>query len=160
MEPPFDELEGVVSTTSGYTGGTTQQPSYEQVSAGHTGHFEAVKVDYDPAIVTYADLLEVFWRNIDPMDSGGQFCDRGDQYRSAIFFGSPKQQRQAAESRRRISAELESDGEIATEILPVTEFYAAEEYHQDYYLKNPVRYKFYRFACGRDGRLEEVWGEG
>ncbi len=157
MEPPFDELEGVVDTTSGYTGGHVADPTYEQVSSGGTGHAEAVRVRYDPAEVGYRELLEVFWRNIDPLDAGGQFCDRGAQYRTAIFYHDARQRRLAEQSRREIAARL--DAPIATEIVAAGAFYEAEDYHQNYYEKNPLRYKFYRFTCGRDGRLEEVWGE-
>lgn len=159
MEPPFDKLEGVTSTVAGYTGGAIPHPNYEQVSAGHTGHYEAVRVEYDPSLVSFAELLDVFWRNIDPLDSGGQFCDRGDQYRSAIFFAGPEQEKQAAQAIERVKEDLKPKGEIATKILPVDTFYAAEDYHQNYYEKNPVRYRFYRFTCGRDSRLTEIWGE-
>ena len=159
MEPPFDKLEGVISTTSGYTGGTVANPTYEQVSAGGTGHYEAVKIEYDPARVTYEKLLGVFWHNIDPVDPSGQFCDKGQQYRSVIFVKDDSQ-RAAAEASK---AALEKSGNlprpIATTILPASAFYPAEAYHQDYYRKNPVRYAFYRWNCGRDGRLRELWGE-
>lgn len=156
MEPPFDELPGVVSTTSGYIGGRTKNPTYEQVSAGGTGHAEAVKVAYDPSRVSYDRLLEVFWRNIDPTDRDGQFCDRGSQYRSAIFYVTDAQKRLAEASKTEIERRL--GARVVTEIVGATEFYAAEEYHQDYYQKNPIRYKIYRYGCGRDRRLDEVWG--
>jgi peptide-methionine (S)-S-oxide reductase len=159
MEPPFDALPGVLSTTSGYTGGTLAAPTYEQVSAGGSGHFEALEVAYDPARVSYEKLLEVFWRNVDPTDAGGQFCDRGAQYRAAIFVRGEEQRRLAEESKRALAATGRLAGPIATEILPAGAFYAAEDYHQDYYEKNPLRYKFYRKSCGRDARLERVWGE-
>lgn len=160
MEPPFDELDGVTATISGYTGGRTRNPSYEEVSSGGTGHAEAVRVRYDPARVTYRELLDVFWHNVDPVDSGGQFCDRGDQYRSAIFYSDEKQKTLALKSRSRAAEEAGlEEGKIATEIVPAQSFYPAEEYHQDYYMKNPVRYHFYRFSCGRDGRLNDVWGD-
>ncbi len=159
MEPPYDKLEGVISTTSGYTGGDTVDPSYDEVSAGGTGHYEAVQVRYNPELVSYAKLLEVFWHNIDPLDGGGQFCDRGSQYRSAIFFHDQTQLAAARESIQALEQSGRLHGMIQTEVLPATEFYAAEEYHQDYYEKNPIRYRFYRFSCGRDGRLEDVWGE-
>lgn len=158
MEPPFDELEGVVSTTSGYTGGTTPNPSYEQVSAGGTGHAEAVEIVYDPSKVSYEKLLEVFWRNVDPTTPNRQFCDFGSQYRTAIFTHDEEQQRLAEESKRKLEASGKLGKPIVTEIVPATEFYPAEEYHQDYYRKNPIRYKFYRYSCGRDQRLEELWG--
>jgi len=158
MEHPFDELDGVLSTTSGYTGGHVAEPSYGQVSAGTTGHTEAVQVIYDPAKIGYDKLLEVFWRNVDPLDAGGQFCDRGSQYRTGIFY-TTEEQRHLAEASK---AALEDSGRlpapIVTEIVEAGPFYPAEDYHQDYYKTNPIRYKFYRFNCGRDNRLEEVWG--
>lgn len=158
VEPPFDKLDGVVSTTSGYTGGQVKNPTYEQVSAGGTGHAEAVRVVYDPRRVTYAELLDVFWRNIDPLTPNRQFCDEGDQYRSAIFYHTEEQKRLAEETKAALGASGRFDGPIVTEIAPAMTFYPAEEYHQDYYRKNPLRYRFYRFACGRDQRLEELWG--
>jgi peptide-methionine (S)-S-oxide reductase len=158
MEHPFDVLDGVVSTTSGYTGGHVPSPTYEQVSSGTTGHAESVRVIYDPAKIGYDKLLDVYWHNVDPLDAGGQFCDRGNQYRTAIFY-TTEEQRQLAEQSK---AALESSGQlpkpIVTEIVAATAFYPAEDYHQDYYKTNPFRYKYYRFACGRDRRLEEVWG--
>lgn len=159
MEPPFDELAGVVSTTSGYTGGRQDKPTYEQVSAGWTGHTEAVQIVYDPAKVSYAKLLEVFWRNIDPTTPDRQFCDRGTQYRSGIFYHDEAQKRLAEESKARLGKSKPFQGPVVTEIQPLTRFYPAEEYHQDYYKKNPIRYKFYRNGCGRDQRLEELWGK-
>jgi peptide-methionine (S)-S-oxide reductase len=158
MEPPYDKLEGVVSTTSGYIGGETPDPTYEEVSAGNTGHAEVVKVVYDPAKVGYAELLNIFWHNIDPLTANAQFCDHGSQYRSAIFYMGEEQERLAKESKKALEASGWFDQPIVTEIVPASEFYAAEDYHQDYYEKNPIRYKFYRYACGRDQRLEEVWG--
>jgi len=158
MEPPFDKIPGVISTTSGYTGGKTENPTYEQVSSGGTGHAEAVQVIYDPAKVTYAQLLAVFWRNIDPHDAGGQFCDRGTQYRTAIFVHNDAQRKEAEESKRALEASGRLKQPIVTAIVTATRFYPAEDYHQDYYRKNPVRYKFYRANCGRDARLREVWG--
>jgi peptide-methionine (S)-S-oxide reductase len=158
MEPPFDALPGVVSTTSGYTGGRTRNPQYMDVSAGGTGHAEAVRIVFDPAKVSYAKLLEVFWRNIDPTVRDRQFCDSGTQYRTGIFTLSPEQKRLAEESRAQLEKTKPFKAPIVTEIIPATEFWAAEEYHQDYYKKNPVRYKFYRSGCGRDARLEELWG--
>jgi peptide-methionine (S)-S-oxide reductase len=157
MEPPFDELEGVVSTTSGYTGGRERNPTYEQVSSGSTGHAEAVEVVYDPSRVSYASLLEVFWRNVDPTTPDRQFCDRGRQYRTAIFTHDPEQRRLAEASKQRLAAAGTLPGPIVTEILAAGDFYPAEEYHQDYYRKNPLRYKFYRRGCGRDERLAELW---
>jgi peptide-methionine (S)-S-oxide reductase len=157
MEPPFDALEGVVSTTSGYTGGHTKAPTYEQVSGGGTGHAEAVRVAYDPGKISYARLLDVFWRNVDPFAKDRQFCDEGSQYRSAVFVHDAEQRRLAEQSRAAVEQRLGRP--VVTEIVPAAEFYPAEEYHQDYYKKNPVRYKFYRWNCGRDQRLAEVWGE-
>jgi peptide-methionine (S)-S-oxide reductase len=154
MEPPYDKLDGVASTTSGYTGGRVEDPNYQQVSSGTTGHTEAVRVVYDPAQVSYEALLEVFWRNIDPLDAGGQFCDRGDQYRRAIFFADQKQKAAAERSKAQVEQSLEHP--VATEIEAAGPFYAAEDYHQDYYQKNPIRYRFYRFTCGRDDRLGEI----
>lgn len=157
MEKPFDALEGVVSTISGYTGGTVENPSYEQVSAGGTGHVEAVQITYDPAQIDYDDLLSVFWQNVDPLDNRGQFCDKGNQYRAKIFVQT-EQERQLAEESKQALASRFGNQPIATTIEPAQAFYAAEDYHQDYYLKHPVRYNFYRTACGRDKRLSEVWG--
>jgi peptide-methionine (S)-S-oxide reductase len=159
MEPPFDKLPGVISTTSGYTGGRVPNPTYDQVSAGGTGHAEAVQVKYDPARIGYAQLLEVFWRNIDPLAVDRQFCDVGDQYRSAIFPIGAEQQRLAEASKRALQDSGRFDRPIATQIVAASRFYRAERDHQDYYKKNPVRYKFYRFNCGRDQRLEELWGK-
>lgn len=156
MEPPYDELAGVVTTTSGYTGGRKLNPTYQEVSAGGTGHFEAVQIAYDPAKVSYEKLLEVFWRNVDPLDGGGQFCDRGDSYKTAIFYRNEEQKRLAEQSKAAIEQRL--GRKVATEILPAATFYAAEDYHQDYYKKNPIRYKYYRYSCGRDQRLEKLWG--
>jgi len=157
MEPPFDKLEGVESTTAGYIGGRMRNPTYEQVSNGGTGHAEVVQVAYDPSKITYEKLLDVFWHNVDPVDAGGQFCDRGDQYRTAIFYHSEDQKRLAEQSKLKFASQLEK--QIATEIVTAGEFYQAEGYHQDYYVKNPVRYKFYRWNCGRDQRLEKLWGK-
>lgn len=158
MEPPFDELDGVVATISGYTGGTAPDPDYEQVSAGGTGHAEAVRVLYDPERISYERLLEVFWRNIDPVTANRQFCDAGEQYRSAIFVHDEAQARAAEASRDALVQSGRLAGRIVTEITPASTFHPAEDYHQDYYRKNPVRYKYYRFNCGRDERLRELWG--
>ena len=155
MEPPFDKLDGVRSTVSGYIGGSVENPTYEQVSSGRTGHLEAVKIEYDPAKISYEKLLEVFWRNIDPLDGRGQFCDKGEQYTSAIF-ALDEAQRKAAEASL---TKLDLDGEIQTTVRPGAKFYPAEEYHQDYYIKNPVRYRVYRWGCGRDQRLKQLWGK-
>lgn len=160
MEHPFDELEGVVSTTSGYTGGAQVDPTYNQVSAGGTGHVEAVQVIYDPAIVTYDTLLQTFWHNIDPVDDRGQFCDKGSQYRAKIFVDGDEQRQLAEASRQALSAEPQFQATpIVTTIETAQPFYPAEDYHQNYYLTHPVRYNFYRTSCGRDRRLAEVWGE-
>lgn len=159
MEPPFDKLPGVVSTTSGYIGGSKANPTYEEVSEGGTGHAEAVQVVYDPSKVSYTKLLEVFWRNVDPLTPNAQFCDKGTQYRSAIFFHDAEQQRLAEESKRQLEASGRFKQPIVTQLVSASAFYAAEEYHQDYYQKNPIRYRYYRHGCGRDARLKEVWGE-
>lgn len=157
-EADFDEVPGVISTTSGYIGGKVANPTYKQVSSGKTGHIEAVQVRFDPEKTNFAKLLAAFWPTIDPLTPNGQFCDEGSQYRSAIFYYDAGQKRQAEASK----AELEASGRftqpIVTEILPATKFYPAEEYHQDYYIKNPLRYSYYRSSCGRDARLVQVWG--
>jgi peptide-methionine (S)-S-oxide reductase len=156
MEPPFERLKGVLSVTSGYTGGRIAKPTYEAVSAGYTGHREAVEIVYDPAQISYQKLLDVYWHNVDPLDRSGQFCDKGEQYRAAIFVHDAEQKRLAEASKQAVGVKFHSD--IATDVLPAGPFYTAEDYHQDYYKKNPLRYKFYRFNCGRDQRLKEVWG--
>ncbi len=158
VEADFDKLPGVVDTESGYTGGQVSNPTYEQVSRGGTGHAEAVRITYDPKKITYEQLLDYFWRHIDPTVKDRQFCDTGDQYRSAIFYQGDAQRLAADASKAR----LEKSGRfpmIHTEVVPAGAFYSAEEYHQDYYRKNPIRYKFYRTSCGRDARVNEVWGE-
>ncbi len=155
-EADFDKIPGVLATTSGYTGGKLRNPTYEQVSAGGTGHIEAVRVTYDPARVSYATLAARFIRTIDPLDSGGSFCDRGYHYRSAFFVGTPTQRQVAETIKSRTQTALKKP--VATLVLPAAAFYPAETYHQDYYKKNPVRYRFYRLNCGRDARLREVWG--
>ena len=157
MEPPFDKLEGVHATISGYTGGHVVNPTYKQVSAGGTGHTEAVQITYDPGKISYEELLDVFWVNIDPEAEDRQFCDRGSQYRSGIFFHD-EAQRDAAEASK---AAIAAGGKVARVVTEITEFetfYPAEDYHQDYYKKNPIRYKYYRTGCGRDRRLKELWG--
>ena len=158
MEPPFDKLDGVHSTISGYIGGSAKDATYQRISSGRTGHYEAVRIEYDPAKIDYATLLQVFWRNVDPFDRNGQFCDKGPQYRAAIFALTDEQLKLAEESKATVVAEKSGQGKIQTEVLPAAEFYPAEDYHQDYYMKNPVRYKFYRWNCGRDKRLESIWG--
>lgn len=157
MEPPFDKLTGVVATISGYTGGHQANPTYEEVTAGTTGHVEALQVRYDPAKISYEQLLEVFWQNINPTDTDGQFVDRGPQYRSAIFYHDAEQQRLAEASRDRLAASGRFQGAIVTPILAAGPFFPAEDYHQDYYQKNPLRYKYYRYNSGRDQFLEKVW---
>ncbi len=158
MEGPFDALDGVVSTTAGYTGGEVANPSYEQVSAGGTGHAESVQVVYDPHRVSYEKLLDVFWHNIDPTVVDQQFCDHGNQYRTAIFYYNDAQKQAAEASLAALEQSKPFTAEVRTLLVKATAFYAAEEYHQDYYKKNPVRYKFYRYNCGRDQRLTELWG--
>jgi len=158
MEPPYDKLDGVVATISGYIGGQKKNPTYEEVSSGRTGHTEAVEVAYDPKKVSYQKLLDVFWRNIDPTVKDQQFCDSGSQYRTGIFYVDDGQKRLAEASKAALEKSKPFKGAIVTEITRATEFYPAEDYHQDYYLKNPVRYKFYRNGCGRDARLKQLWG--
>ncbi len=157
MEPPFDKLDGVHSTVSGYAGGNLENPTYKQVSAGGTGHLEVIQVTYDPKKVSYETLLETYWANVDPLDDGGQFCDRGESYKTAIFYSSAEQEQAARRSKSLVGETLGAN--IATRIVELDRFYDAEDYHQDYYMKNPVRYKFYRWNCGRDARLEQVWAD-
>lgn len=159
MEEAFEAVEGVVSVTSGYTGGHKVNPDYEEVSAGGTGHAEAVEILYDPERVIYAKLLEVFWRNIDPTTPDRQFCDRGNQYRSAIFYQNETQKRLAEESKQAVEKSKPFKESIVTQIVPASAFYGAEDYHQSFYKKNPIRYKFYKYNCGRAQRLEELWGK-
>jgi peptide-methionine (S)-S-oxide reductase len=154
-ESDFDKMPGVISTTSGYIGGKVANPSYEQVSAGSTGHIEAVRVVYDPRRISYPALVDRFFRTVDPLDGGGQFCDRGYQYRTALFV-TPEQRRAAEAAKGRVAAQLRKP--VETLILPAATFYPAEGYHQDYYKKNPVKYRYYRWRCGRDARLQQVWG--
>ena len=159
MEAPFDKLPGVISTTSGYIGGKVPRPTYEQVSAGITGHTEAVQIVFDPARVSYAKLLDVFWHNIDPTVRDQQFCDHGPQYRSGIFATDAAQMKLAQDSLAALEKSKPFKAPIVTEIAMAREFYPAEDYHQDYYKKNPVRYTYYRSRCGRDARLKELWGD-
>ena len=158
MEAPFDKLPGVISTTSGYIGGQVKNPTYEQVSSGRTGHTEAVQVEYDASKVSYEKLLEVFWANIDPTVKNAQFCDHGTQYRTGIFYQGDDQRKLAEASKVALQKSKPFKADIVTEITLAGEFYRAEDYHQDYYQKNPVRYKLYRNGCGRDARLKELWG--
>ena len=158
VESDFDQVPGVVDTISGYTGGTVENPTYRQVTAGGTGHREAVQVRYDPEQVSYERLLHIFWRSVDPTDGGGQFCDRGESYQSAIFAGNEEERRLAEASRARLEESGVLDAPVVTPIEAAGAFYPAEDYHQDYYTKNPIRYRFYRFSCGRDSRVRQVWG--
>lgn len=157
MEPPYDKTQGVVSTISGYAGGDVPNPSYEQVTAGGTGHREAVQVIYNPEEVAYERLLEIFWRNVDPLDDGGQFCDRGFSYTTAIFAKDPEQAQLAEESKESIQERFSQP--VVTPVVRDAAFYPAEEYHQNYYQEHSIRYSFYRWSCGRDDRLEELWGQ-
>jgi peptide-methionine (S)-S-oxide reductase len=159
MEHPFDELPGVVSVTSGYTGGVKKNPTYEEVSAGGTGHAESVQIVYDPSKIGYDKLLDRYWHNIDPTVKDRQFCDVGHQYRSAIFYHNEEQHRLAIQSKQALEHSKPFKESVVTEISAAGEFYPAEEYHQHYYKKNPLRYKYYRYNCGRDKRLEELWGK-
>jgi peptide-methionine (S)-S-oxide reductase len=156
MVEPFETLPGVLSVTSGYTGGSKVNPTYHEVSSGSTGHAESIQVVYDPSKIDYARLLEVFWHNVDPLQAGGQFCDHGGQYRTAIFFHDKAQRRAAEDSKKRVEAELHA--KVVTEITPASAFYRAEEYHQDFYKKDPAQDPRYRNGCGRDRRLRELWG--
>jgi len=158
MEPPFEKLDGVLSTTVGYSGGHTPNPSYSEVSAGGTGHAEAVQIAYDPKKISYEKLLDVFWHNVDPITPDAQFCDHGTQYRTAIFYHDDTQRKVAEESKQRLNDSKRFPRPIVTEIVRATDFYPAEEYHQKYHEKNPVRYNYYRWGCGRDQRLRELWG--
>jgi peptide-methionine (S)-S-oxide reductase len=159
MEHPFDELPGVVSVTPGYTGGRKKNPTYQEVSAGGTGHAEAVQVVFDPAVVSYTKLLDVFWRNIDPTVKDRQFCDVGEQYRSAVYYHDEEQRRLIEESLRELEKSKPFKEKIVTQVAPASDFWPAEEYHQHYYKKNPHRYRLYRSGCGRDVRLKQLWGK-
>ena len=159
MEHPFDELPGVVSVTSGYSGGSKAKPTYEEVSSGSTGHAEAVQVVYDPAKVSYEKLVDVFWHNVDPLTANAQFCDHGTQYRSAIFYQDDEQKRVAEASKDTLTKSKRFDKPIVTQIAPASTFWPAEDYHQHYYKTHAVQYKFYRYNCGRDARLEQLWGK-
>ena len=159
MEEVFEKVEGVLSATSGYMGGTVSNPTYEEVSAGRTGHTESVEVVYDPAKVSYQKLLDAFWRNVDPITPNAQFCDHGNQYRSAIFFRTDEEKRASDSSKQAIEQSRRFKEPIVTQIVMAPQFYPAEEYHQDFYKKNPIRYKLYKYNCGRAQRLEELWGK-
>ena len=158
VESDFDSVPGVVETVSGYTGGTLENPAYKQVTAGGTGHREAVQIRYDPKQVSYARLLHIFWRSVDPTDDGGQFCDRGESYGTAIFVGNEEERLLAEASKETLDQSMVLDAPVVTPVETAGAFYPAEDYHQDYYTKNPVRYRFYRFSCGRDSRVQQVWG--
>ncbi len=157
MEPPYEKLDSIEDVVSGYTGGHDSDPTYREVSAGTTGHYEAIQFSYDPLKISYRELLDIFWRQINPTDGEGQFGDRGSQYRTAIFYHSEEQKEQAEQSRAELEKTGRYDSPIVTEILPAVHFYTAEEYHQDYYVKNPIRYKVYRYYSGRDKYLEKIW---
>lgn len=159
MEEAFEKVDGVMAVVSGYMGGTVPNPNYEQVSAGRTGHAEAVEISYDPAKISYQKLLEEFWRNVDPLTPNAQFCDHGSQYRSAVFYGTEEEQRLSEESKAAIEQSKRFPKPIVTQLVKASTFYSAEEYHQDYYKRNPVRYKYYKFSCGRAQRLEALWGK-
>ena len=159
MEEAFEKVPGVTAAVSGYMGGKTRNPTYESISTGSTGHAEVVQVEYDPAKVTYARLLEVFWKNIDPTQRDGQFCDHGSQYRSAIFVHDAEQKKLADASKATVEKTKPFKGDIVTQVVPAAEFYVAEEYHQDFYKKNALRYKFYKTGCGREARLQSLWGK-
>ena len=160
MQPPFDALKskGVISTSVGYSGGGTENPTYEQTSAGGTGHREVIEVTYDAQKIAFKDLLSVYWKNIDPFNDKGQFCDNGEQYSSAIFYTNETERKDIDDSIKNLEKQGIKTTKFVTKIIPLKKFYKGEEYHQSYYEKNPVRYKYYRYSCGRDARLKEVWG--
>lgn len=157
MEPPFEKEPGVISVVSGYTGGKKANPSYEEVSSGISGHREVVEVTYDAQKISLSRLLSIYWENVDPLDSYGQFCDKGDQYKSALYYADETERNEILKSKAQAESKLKIKSAIVTEVISRSAFYPAENYHQDYYKKNPVRYKFYRFNCGRDKRLEQLW---
>lgn len=159
MEEAFEKVDGVIEVVSGYMGGTVAAPTYEQVSSGQTGHAESVEVRYDPEKVSYQKLLEAFWHNVDPVTPNAQFCDHGSQYRAAVFYGTDEEKRLAEDSKRAIEQAKRFPEPIVTQLVKASTFYPAEEYHQDFYKKNPIRYKYYKFSCGRAQRLEALWGK-
>ena len=159
IEADYEKLDGVLGVVSGYTGGELKNPTYKQVSSGNSGHIEVVEVSFDASRISYAEILDYFWRHIDPTRDDGQFCDRGPQYRPAIFYRGETQHREAQASEKRIAASKPFPEPLKVELIAATEFYPAEDYHQDYYKKNPVRYKFYRYNCRRDARVETLWGK-
>ncbi len=157
VESDFDKVDGVISTVSGYTGGHTKDATYREVTAGGTGHREAVEIEFDPSVVDYGQLLDIFWRSVNPTDNGGQFCDRGESYTTAIFATSEDQKEAAERSKANLQTSGKLKKDIVTPVLEAMTFYPAEDYHQNYYKKNPVRYKFYRYRCGRDAEIAKVW---
>ena len=159
VESDFEKLDGVIEAISGYTGGQLENPSYKQVSSGRSGHIESVKVRYDASKISYGEILDYFWRHVDPTRDDGQFCDRGPQYRPAVFYQDEQQHQQAIASQQRIEHTKPFKEALKVELIPASTFYPAEEYHQDYYQKNPLRYTFYRYNCGRDARVEQLWGK-
>lgn len=159
VESDYEKLDGIIEVVSGYSGGHVDNPTYRQVTSGTTGHIEVARIDYDPDRISYPQILDFFWRHIDPTDDGGQFCDRGPQYRPAVFYANAEQKAIAERSLENLRQTKPFDQPIRVELLPASTFYPAEDYHQDYYKKNPIRYKYYRFSCGRDARIEALWGE-
>lgn len=159
MEEAFEKVDGVIAVVSGYMGGTVANPTYEQVSDGRTGHAESIEVMYDPTKVTYQKLLDAFWRNVDPVTPNAQFCDHGNQYRSTIFYTTDEEKQLSEESKNKIEQSKRLPAPIVTQLVKASTFYPAEDYHQDYYKKNPLRYKYYKFSCGRAQRLEALWGK-
>lgn len=161
IQPPYDDTKGVIKTEVGYAGGSAENASYEKVARGLTAHYEVIQVTYDPSVVSYAELLDIFWKNIDPYNKDGQFCDRGDQYRSAIFYHNDQQKKLAQQTKKKIveDPKYKKFTQVHTEIIAFKEFFRGEEYHQSYYKKNPLKYKAYRYACGRDKRLKTIWGK-
>lgn len=159
MEEAFEKVDGVLAVVSGYMGGTAADPTYEQVSDGRTGHAESIEVTYDPTQVTYQKLLDAFWRNVDPITPNAQFCDHGNQYRSAIFYTTDEEQWLSEESKSKIEQSKRLPAPVVTQLVKASTFYQAEDYHQDYYKKNPLRYKYYKYSCGRAQRLEALWGK-
>ncbi|MCB1197329.1 MAG: peptide-methionine (S)-S-oxide reductase MsrA [Deltaproteobacteria bacterium] len=160
IEPPYDKTKGVIKTEVGYSGGRSADASYKKVSQGTTGHLEVIQVTFDPKVISYAEIVDIFWKNVDPFNGDGQFCDKGPQYRSAIFYHNKAQENIARQSKKKLEQDprYKKFGKVQTDMLPFDAFYLGEEYHQDYYVKNPTRYKFYRYSCGRDKRLKEIWG--
>jgi len=159
VESDYEKLDGVIEVVSGYSGGHVDNPSYQQVSSGNTGHIEVARIDYDPAKISYDEILDYFWRHIDPTDNGGQFCDRGAHYRPAVFYANDEEKAIVQRSLDKLEKTKPFDAPIRVELIEAATFYPAEDYHQDYYKKNPIRYNYYRYACGRDARIEKLWGK-